>query len=212
MHGLLFLRIHVLFLFLMTKGAVMNCCILIGSPRKNGNTAALLAPFTEELEKNDVRCNPVWLHDKTINPCIACRICQKNWSIFGCFHNDDMREIYDRIMKSDLLVLATPIYSWYCTPPMKAALDRLVYGMNKYYGEEKGPSLWRGKKLALLTTCGYRPEKGADLWEEGMRRYCKHSQLNYVGMLAERHLGYQTVFMDDDKAVRAAEFAQKIIS
>lgn len=190
----------------------MNCCILIGSPRKNGNTAALLAPFTEELEKNDVRCNPVWLHDKTINPCIACRICQKNWSIFGCFHNDDMREIYDRIMKSDLLVLATPIYSWYCTPPMKAALDRLVYGMNKYYGEEKGPSLWRGKKLALLTTCGYRPEKGADLWEEGMRRYCKHSQLNYVGMLAERHLGYQTVFMDDDKAVRAAEFAQKIIS
>jgi len=34
----------------------------------------------------------------------------------------------------DLLVLASPIYSWYCSPPMKAVLDRLVYGMNKYYG------------------------------------------------------------------------------
>jgi len=28
---------------------------------------------------------------------------------------------------------------------MKAVLDRLVYGMNKYYGREKGPSLWEGK-------------------------------------------------------------------
>lgn len=47
--------------------------------------------------------------------------------------------------------LATPIYSWYCTPPMKALLDRLVYGMNKYYGDEKGPSLWNacGKKFWL---------------------------------------------------------------
>ena len=32
-----------------------------------------------------------------------------------------------------------------------------------------------------------------------MRRYCKHSQLTYVGMLAERHLGYASVFMDPEK-------------
>jgi len=28
---------------------------------------------------------------------------------------------------------------------MKALLDRLVYGMNKYYGDKKGPALWAGK-------------------------------------------------------------------
>lgn len=68
-----------------------------------------------------------------------------------------MAELARQVLESDLLVLATPIYSWYCTPPMKAALDRLVYGMNKYYGERRGPSLWAGKRLALITTCGYRP-------------------------------------------------------
>lgn len=94
-------------------------------------------------------------------------------------------------------MLAIPIYSWYCTPPMKVVLDRLVYGMNKYYGEEKGPSLWEGKQVALITTCGYRPENGADLWESGVRRYCKHSRLNYLGMLTERDLGYSSIFMDD---------------
>lgn len=72
----------------------------------------------------------------------------------------------DAVMRCDLIVLAMPIYSWYCTPPMKAVLDRLVYGMNKYYEKEKGPSLWAGKKVALISTCGYRPEKGADLWEQ----------------------------------------------
>ncbi len=121
-----------------------------------------------------------------------------------------MGEIFDRVLDSDLIVLATPIYSWYCTPPMKAVLDRLVYGMNKYYGEAKGPSLWAGKPMALLTTCGYRPEAGADLWQQGMKRYCKHSRLRYLGMLAERHLGYDTVFMDGEKEAHAKVFAQRL--
>jgi putative NADPH-quinone reductase len=90
-------------------------------------------------------------------------------------------------------------------------LDRLVYAMNKYYGDERGPSLWKGKTMALITTCGYRPEKGADLFEEGMKRYCRHSGLMYAGMLCERHLGYNTVFMDDEKRRHAEEFAGRVI-
>lgn len=43
----------------------------------------------------------------------------------------------EKVLASDLIVLATPIYSWYCTPPMKAIMDRLVYGLCKYYGDEK---------------------------------------------------------------------------
>ena len=181
----------------------MNVLILMGSPRPDGNTAQLLRPFREALEERGHTCRTVWLYDREIRGCTACRRCQEDWSAFGCPQKDDMGEIFGQVLACDLLVLATPIYSWYCTPPMKAALDRLVYGMNKYYGAEKGPALWAGKAVALVTTCGYRPERGADLWEEGVRRYCRHSQLHYLGMLAERHLGYQTEFMDGDKAARA---------
>ena len=119
--------------------------------------------------------------------------------------------LFDRLTAADLIVLATPVYSWYCTPPMKALLDRMVYGMNKYYGEEKGPSLWAGKAVALLLTCGYRPEKGGDLLEEGIRRYCKHSVLRYLGSHSERHLGYATEFMDEEKEERARAFALKVL-
>lgn len=128
--------------------------------------------------------------------------CQRDWTAFGCAQRDDVPTIFDKVLACDLIVLATPIYSWYCTPPMKALLDRLVYGMDKYYGAEKGPALWAGKALALLLTCGYRPERGCDLFEEGMRRYCKHAQLRFLGSHAERHLGYDVPFMDAEKEAR----------
>ena len=86
----------------------------------------------------------------------------------------------------------------------------LVYGMDKYYGAEKGPALWAGKALALLLTCGYRPERGCDLFEEGMRRYCKHAQLRFLGSHAERHLGYDIPFMDTEKEARTRAFAREL--
>ena len=112
-------------------------CILMGSPRKNGNTMQLLQPFMQQLQQSGCECELIWLYDKNIQPCRACRCCQKDHSIFGCAIRDDMPDIFDSVLQCDLLVLATPIYSWYCTPPMKSVLDRLVYGMNKYYGEQK---------------------------------------------------------------------------
>lgn len=189
----------------------MNVCILIGSPRREGNTAALLIPFREELAAQGHQSSLIWLYDRAIAPCVACRACQRDWSGFGCPVEDNMGEIFDAVRSCDLLVLATPIYSWYCTPPMKAVLDRLVYGMNKYYGDRKGPALWAGKPIALISTCGYPPEKGADLWEAGMIRYAKHSQLDYKGMLTERNLGYGTPFMDEAKDQRSRAFARRLL-
>lgn len=189
----------------------MNICILQGSPRKKGNTQKLLTPFMAELSNRQAGVEFLWLCDMDIAPCTACRLCQKDWAVFGCRFKDDAQAVFDSILASDMIVLATPIYSWYCTAPMKALLDRLVYGMNKYYGETKGPSLWAGKHLALVISCGYKPERGADLFEEGIKRYCKHSGLRYRGMLAERDLGYATEFMSEDKAERAAAFAAGLL-
>lgn len=190
----------------------MNFLILMGSPRKNGNTRTLTEPFIDELRNAGHSAELLWLYDKEIHGCEACRTCQRDWNRFGCKFDDDMQEIFDKVLACDMLVLATPIYCWSCTAPMKAVLDRLMYGMNKYYGEEKGPSLWAGKHVAIITTCGYRPEKGADLFEEATRRYCKHSSLVYDGMLAERDLGYKSVFASEDKTEHARKFAVELMA
>lgn len=189
----------------------VKVCILMGSPRKKGNTAALLSVFCEELKALGHDYELFWLYHMKIEGCRACRTCQKDWTMFGCPIRDDVEEIFTSVLTSDLLVFATPMHSWYCTPPMKALIDRLVYGMNKYYGEEKGPSLWAGKSVALLTTCGYPIEKGTDLWEAGMKRYCKHSKLQYQGMLAKRHMGYGIEFMDIEKERHVKTFVQQLM-
>ena len=189
----------------------MKVLVLFGSPRKQGNTAALLEPLCEELTAGGAEVETVWLYDREIRPCTACRVCQKDWTKVGCVQQDGAQELFEKVLAADLIVLATPIYSFYCTPPMKALLDRLVYGMNKYYGDAKGPALWEGRAVALLMTCGYRPEKGCDLFVEGVRRYCKHSALRYLGSHAERHLGYDVPFMDREKELRVRAFAQSLL-
>ena len=185
--------------------------ILKGSPRKNGNTNAITNIVEDHLREHSIHVKTFTLHDMNILPCTACRHCQKDWSIVDCIQNDDFALISDAIINSQMFILSTPIYSWYCTPPMKALLDRMVYAFNMYYGESRGPSLWEGKSVSIITTCGYPPAKGADLFEEGIKRYCKHSKLNYSGMLCERHKGYHSDFMDDDKIIRAKSFAEQLL-
>ena len=73
-------------------------------------------------------------------------------------------------------------------------------------GRKKVPPCGRGKPWL----CGYRPERGCDLFEEGMRRYCKHAQLRFLGSHAERHLGYDVPFMDAEKEARTRAFAREL--
>ena len=192
----------------------MKMTVLFGSPRDaESNTGALLAPVLEVWRQAGHEAEVYVLYDLRIEGCRACRCCQTDWEHPACVIDDDMQTIFRSILESDLVLLATPIYSWYCTAPVKAALDRLVYAMDKYYGQQgKGPSLLAGKAMAAVLTCGYRPERGADLFTEGMRRWCRHTAMTWLGALEERHMGYGTVFMDGEKAAHAAAFAGELMA
>ena len=91
----------------------MKVLVLMGSPRKQGNTAALLRPFSEELQRHGHETETVWLYDRDIRPCVACLKCQEDWNDFGCSQWDDVPQLFHKILDCDLLVLATPIYAWY---------------------------------------------------------------------------------------------------
>ena len=128
----------------------MKFCILMASPRLKGNTAELLKPFIAELEHRKSEITYITLADKNIKPCQGCYTCQNVSDEYGCRQQDDVAEIMNKIKACDCVVLATPIYAWYCTAPMKALLDR-HYGLNKFYGSARG-SLWEGKKVAIIAT------------------------------------------------------------
>lgn len=54
--------------------------------------------------------------------------------------------------------------------------------------------------MASLVTCGYRPQEGADpVGAQGLKRWCAHGKMEYMGMLCRRDMGRKIPFMDDEK-------------
>lgn len=188
----------------------MNFVVLMGSPRKNGNTAELCKPFIAELERRGVAVKYIPLDGLKISPCRACYACQNVSGEYGCVQKDDMHAIASAILWADCIVLATPIFSWYCTAPMKAVLDR-HYGFNKYYGTAEG-SLWAGRKLALLLTHGYPAEDATGPFVEGVQRLCAHSGLEYAGMFSVRDENDLASFRTESAARGAEVFARQLLN
>lgn len=187
----------------------MRFLILMGSPRRGGNTAELCKPFLTELERGGAQVCYIALADKEIHPCKGCYACQDVEGAYGCVQQDDMQGIVAQIMEADCLVLATPIYSWYCTAEMKAVLDR-HFGLNKYYRSTKG-SLWAGKAVALVTTHGYDAQYAASPFETGVKRLCEHSKLDYMGMYSVRDENDLASFQTAEAVAGAEGFARTLM-
>ena len=191
----------------------MKILVFMGSPRKNGDTATLVKPFLSELESKGAEVKTIFLYDKKIAPCLECFQCQDKLEEYGCAIQDDMNEIADEILKADCFILASPIFIWYCTAPMKAMLDRF-YGLHKYYGKQCGPSLVEGKMCGIIATCGYDPEYGISPFEDGIKRFCEHFKIKYIGKAAvQKNIGDDVEkFETEDSREIAVDFAKKVMN
>lgn len=115
--------------------------ILNGSPRKNGNTSALVKSFTEGAESVGNTVTEFFLDGMNIHGCKGCfgghssRDCP-------CIQKDDMSKIYPVVKNCGVLVLATPLYYWNMSGQIRTAVDRL------FALEEGDGNLLRGHSRA----------------------------------------------------------------
>lgn len=65
----------------------------------------------------------IFLRDKEINYCVACEGCRENGI---CVQKDDMAEILVKMIDSDVIVMATPVYFYTMDAQMKTLIDRTV--------------------------------------------------------------------------------------
>lgn len=118
-----------------------NIVILNGSPRKNGNTSALVQAFTEGAQSAGHTVTDFFLDKMDIHGCKGCfgghssRECP-------CVQRDDMAQIYPAVKDSDVVVLATPLYYWNMSGQLRTAVDRL------FALEEGDGNLLRGHNRA----------------------------------------------------------------
>jgi multimeric flavodoxin WrbA len=97
---------------------------IMGSPRKQGNTHAMVLSVLEGAKLSGASTEIILLNDLNIKECNGCLAC---WKTGKCAKNDDMNALYAKISESDALVFGTPVYWYGPTALMKAFLDRFVY-------------------------------------------------------------------------------------
>ncbi|MBR2594061.1 MAG: flavodoxin family protein [Firmicutes bacterium] len=98
--------------------------VLSGSPRKGGNSDLLCDEFAKGAEEagNDVA--KIRVSEKKIGYCSACYYCVKSGGV--CAKNDDMAEILQQMIDSDIIVLSSPVYFYSIDAQLKALIDRTV--------------------------------------------------------------------------------------
>ena len=129
--------------------------ILLGSPRRAGNSAALADRIAEGARGAGAEVTSFYLHGMKIAPCRACEACHEAAST-GCVVQDDMQTIYPKLTEADAVVFAGPIYFFTVSAQMKLAMDR-CYGLGGAAGHK-----FTGKKIGLAFTFG-----GEDPFDSG---------------------------------------------
>lgn len=124
----------------------MKVLAINSSARKDGNTAYLIGTVFEELNKEGIKTEMIQLAGSIIEPCKACWACggKKN-----CVHKRDLfREIYEKMIQADGIILGSPVYTANISANMQAFLERasVVADMNR------NENLLRHKAGAAITS------------------------------------------------------------
>ena len=119
--------------------------IINGSPRRDGNTEALLRVLREQLQGEVVEISAFY---SGIAPCVDCRGC---WETAQCVVDDGMQTIYRDDF--DNVVVATPIYYGTLPGSVLSLMSRLQpWHAAKFF--LNNPLELREKKAAVILTAG----------------------------------------------------------
>lgn len=153
--------------------------ILNGSPRPDGNTAAMVNAFAKGAQENKHEITVIPVCRKKIAGCLACEYCHTKGE-GQCIQKDDMQEIYPLLQEAEMIVLASPVYYHSFTGQLQCAINRI-------YALDKPAKL---KRAALILSSGSDDVYGGAIYEY------RHSFLEYLKL---EDMGIFTAFDKQNK-------------
>ena len=149
--------------------------ILNGSPRRNGNSAALVKAFTEGAESAGNTVTEFFLDGMNIHGCKGCfgghssRECP-------CVQKDDMDKIYPAVKGCDVVIFSSPLYYWNMSGQLRTAIDRL------FALEEGDGNLLRGngRSCALLMAAEGHGFEDVLLYYDHLTEHLRWENLGHV--------------------------------
>jgi len=125
---------------------------IYGSPRRTGNTAALLKKAVEGARGYGAQIEEIVLRDLKISPCLEIYGCTQSGE---CAIKDDFQKVRDKIMDSQGLMLASPVFFYSVSSHTKILMDRFQSLWVKKNWVQKSTKNQQGiKRKGLLISVG----------------------------------------------------------
>jgi multimeric flavodoxin WrbA len=111
-----------------------NVLIISSTPRKGGNSDVLCDEFAKGAKESGNKVTKIRIADKKISYCTGCYACHPSspdgsaatGKNHKCVIKDDAKSVLDKMMKSDVIVFASPVYFYSVSAQLKALFDRSV--------------------------------------------------------------------------------------
>ena len=104
-----------------------------GSPRPYGNTIKALLMSLRGAEMEGAKTRTINIYELDIKECLGCVSDSIKACSYPCPIDDDMRFIYEEILRCDGIIIATPIYWYGVSGPLKNFIDRLTVFENMIF-------------------------------------------------------------------------------
>jgi multimeric flavodoxin WrbA len=131
----------------------MKISCLIGSPRKNSNSSAIAARFTQTAASLGAQVETVVLNNLSYRGCQGCMGCKTVSE--KCVLEDDLAGVLESMKEADIIVMALPVYCSDVPGQFKCFIDRTYSYMKPNYLSDANPSrVPSGKKLVFILTQG----------------------------------------------------------
>lgn len=187
----------------------MKILCVNGSPRKNGNSAAIAEKFLTTSKAKGAEIQSFTINDLSYRPCQACYACKTR--LDHCVLQDDMTPVLNAFFQCDLAVVATPVYYGDISAQTKAFIDRTFSFVNPDFHSRPDPVRFsRGKKMLWIIT----QESSEDFHGDIFQRYGTMFKLAGCDTFLIRGTGVEApgeVRTKTDVMYQAEEMARRLV-
>ncbi|MGE5473967.1 MAG: flavodoxin family protein [Ignavibacteriales bacterium] len=185
----------------------MKAICIIGSPRSNGSTAYIVDKIIKGMKEVGISTTRYCLGEMNINYCLGCKKCYEDGG--KCIQNDDVNIIINDLLKSDIVLIASPSYWGDITGQLKVFFDRNTPYCDTNVNRVNIP---KGKKgISVAIRAGKSDRENIHIIES-IEHYFGHLGIQPIGSFALKEINKISDLMQRDEDIeKAYEFGKNVI-